>query len=84
MNQERKPSYDAIAQAQFQPNGWVYEVEGNFGPHDDVPPEAIAGAWQVDATGHIVGSFIWNPRHAKAPQGLGIAEATVQFPFAGH
>jgi len=37
---------------------------GNYGPKDSVPPEAIAGAWKVDAAGNVVpGSFQANPKY---------------------
>jgi len=54
---------ETMAEAKKNPNGWVYVIEGNYGPRDDVPPEAIAGAWKVDAAGNIVaGSFQANPK----------------------
>jgi hypothetical protein len=63
MNQKRVPSKELIAAARLRPNGWVYQVEGNFGPDEPVPSEAIAGAWSVDGKGEIVGDFIPNPNH---------------------
>ncbi len=57
------PTPEMKAEAKKNPNGWVYVIEGNYGPNDAVPPEAIAGAWKVDATGNIVaGSFQSNPK----------------------
>jgi len=57
------PTPEMEAEAKNNPNGWVYVIQGNFGPDDAVPPEAIAGAWKVDATGNIVaGSFQANPQ----------------------
>jgi hypothetical protein len=57
------PTPEMMAEAKKNPNGWVYVIEGNYGPKDAVPPEAIAGAWKVDATGNIVvGSFQANPK----------------------
>ena len=56
------PTPEMKAEAKQNPNGWVYVIEGNYGPKDTVPPEAIAGAWEVDAAGNIVpGSFQSNP-----------------------
>ena len=55
------PTPDAEAEAKHAPNGYVYVIEGNYGPADTVPPQAIKGAWQVDAEGIIVGAFIPNP-----------------------
>lgn len=57
------PPPAAIAEAKRKPNGWVYVIEGNFGPNDAVPPESIKGAWKVDPHGQIVGPFIPNPKY---------------------
>jgi hypothetical protein len=54
---------EAINEAQRHPNGWVYKIDGRFGPDDHVPPEYIVGAWKVDATGEITGEFIENPNY---------------------
>ena len=57
------PTPEMKAEAKKSPNGWVYVIEGNYAPKDVVPPEAIAGAWKVDAAGNIVaGSFQANPK----------------------
>jgi hypothetical protein len=58
-----KPRPGEIEEARHYPNGWVYRIAGKFGPNDDVPPEAIMGAWKVDANGHIVGDFIVNKNY---------------------
>jgi hypothetical protein len=50
-----------VEEAKSRPNGWVYEIVGKYGPDDAVPPQAIRGAWKVDANGKIVGDFIPNP-----------------------
>jgi hypothetical protein len=42
--------------------GWVYEVVGNYAEGDDVPPEAIRGAWKIDDDGRPTGEFIPNAR----------------------
>lgn len=63
-----QPTPEMIQEARKNPNGWVYAIDGNYGPNDTVPPEAIAGAWKVDAAGNIVpGSFQANPKY-KAKQ----------------
>lgn len=54
------PLAGEIDAAKSNPNGWVYRIAGNFGPNESTPPEAIIGAWKVDAQGHIVGGFIAN------------------------
>lgn len=50
-----------LAEAKTRPGGWVYEIVGNYGPDDPVPPSAIRGAWKVDEQGDIVGEFQPNP-----------------------
>lgn len=50
-----------IAEAKTKPGGWVYEIVGDYGPDDAVPPTAIRGAWKVGDKGEIVGDFLPNP-----------------------
>jgi hypothetical protein len=49
--------------ARKNPGGWVYKIEGNFGPDEAVPPEAVVGAWKVDDFGNLTGEFISNPNY---------------------
>jgi len=59
-----KPTPEMIKEAKGNPNGWVYVIEGNYGQNDEVPPHAIAGAWEVDGSGNIIeGSFRANPNY---------------------
>ena len=81
MNQEPVPSFAVIEQARRQPNSWIYELDGVFAPDDDVPPEAIIGAWRADYTGRIVGSFVRNSNYSKAAVGANNSDATLQFPW---
>jgi hypothetical protein len=57
------PFREEIDEAKRTPNGWVYRIAGRFGPSDDVPPEAVVGAWRVDAQGDIVGAFVRNQKY---------------------
>lgn len=66
MTQSKQPPESAVNEALRNPGGWVYQIGGGLNPNDSVPPEAIAGAWQVDDTGRIVGEFIPNPRYDSA------------------
>ena len=50
-----------VQAARENPGGWVYKIEGDFGPNDAVPAEAIVGAWKVDASGQLTGEFGDNP-----------------------
>ena len=59
----RQPTEKAVAEARNSPDGWVYEIDGSFGPDEDVPPDAIVGAWKVDSNGQIVGKFVPNPNY---------------------
>ena len=55
-----------IKEAKNHPNGWLYAIEGHFGPNERVPPQAIAGAWKVDKDGNIIeDSFRANPNYKK-------------------
>ncbi len=53
---------DVVRVARENANGWVYKIEGTFGPTEAVPPEAIVGAWKVNASGNLTGDFIPNPK----------------------
>jgi hypothetical protein len=62
-----------IAEAKTKPGGWVYEITGDYGPDDAVPPTAVRGAWKVGDNGQIVGDFLPNPVYeppAYEPDGL--------------
>jgi len=50
-------------EAKKNPGGWVYRIAGDFKDGQDVPPEAIVGAWSVDANGRITGEFKANPNY---------------------
>jgi hypothetical protein len=56
-----EPTPEARAEAKLNPGGWVYAIEGEYGPTDAVPPHVIRGAWKVDEQGEIIGAFISNP-----------------------
>lgn len=62
----RLPSVGAIAEAEKNPGGWVYEIRGAYGPNDHVPAHAVVGAWQVDPNGKIVGEFRPNPNFRES------------------
>jgi hypothetical protein len=47
-----------VKAARENPNGWVYKIEGSFGPAEYVPPEAVVGAWKVDEGGNLTGEFV--------------------------
>lgn len=57
----KTPDSRAIEEAKRHPGGWVFEIVGNYGPNDAVPPHAIAGVWRVDNNGEIVGEFEPSP-----------------------
>jgi hypothetical protein len=54
---------EVVARARAFPGGYVYEIEGEYGPDEAVPPEVIKGAWPVDAEGVPTGEFIPNPNY---------------------
>jgi hypothetical protein len=57
---------ELLEEAKCTPNGWVYQIEGDFGPEDAIPKEAIVGAWKVDEHGNITGAMVPNPNFRKA------------------
>lgn len=61
----RRPSQWSIDEAKRFPNGWVYEIDGEFGTSERVPPEAVRGAWPVGADGVISGDFVPNPKFSS-------------------
>jgi hypothetical protein len=54
-------------EAKRNPGGWVYVVDGTFGPNDVLPADRIIGAWKVDRRGHLTGTFKPNPEYRGAP-----------------
>jgi hypothetical protein len=60
---EEKLTDAIIQEAKRHPGGWVYKIEGEYGPSDSVPPESVVGAWKVDESGEIEGDFIPNPNY---------------------
>lgn len=65
----RRPSPREMAEARRNPGAWVYVISGDRDPDDEVPPEAIEGAWKVGPDGVIVGDFVENPRYQPSGQG---------------
>ena len=57
------PTPEMIKEAKANPNGWVYQIAGNYGPNDRVPPEAIIGAYRVNQDGEFSGEFKPNPNY---------------------
>lgn len=57
------PSKEAILEAKKNPNGWVYVIDSAFENEEDIPPQAILGAWKVNEIGEIVGEFIKNENY---------------------
>jgi hypothetical protein len=60
---EHEITEDVVRAALENPNGWVYKIEGSFGPTEYVPPEAVVGAWKVDEVGNLTGEFVLNPNY---------------------
>jgi hypothetical protein len=53
---------DLFSGKERNPRGWLFLIEGNFGPGEVLPPEAIRGAWAVDANGKPLGRLRRNPK----------------------
>lgn len=60
---EIKPTKEAVEEALKNPNGWVYVIDESFEDTEEVPREAIKGAWKVDKKGKIIGEFLPNPNY---------------------
>jgi len=59
------PTPEMVAEAKNNPNGWVYQIDGQFGPKDRIPPESIVGAYKVDSSGNLTGEFKPNPNYHR-------------------
>ena len=53
-------------EARRNPGGWVYVVDGTFGPNEVVPADRIIGSWKVDRRGNLTGKFKPNPEYRGA------------------
>jgi len=62
---EPKPKYPAglIDEAKKQPNGWVYEIDPQYDPNGEVPPEGIKGGWKANEHGVLTGEYKANPNY---------------------
>jgi len=66
---QKVPSQPTLAmreEARRNPGGWVYVVDGTFGPNDVVPADRIIGAWKVDRRGNLTGKYKPNPEFRGA------------------
>lgn len=61
------PDPRAVAEAKRQGSGWVYQIEGDYGPSVAVPPQSIVGAWKV-VNGEIAGELTLNPNYVPGWQ----------------
>lgn len=60
---KKTPTKEAIEEALKHPNGWIYEIDSAFEKDENIPPQAIKGAWEVNEKGIIIGDFIPNPNY---------------------
>lgn len=61
METKKQPTQAMREEAKRRPNEYIYEIADGHDPNGAVPPEAIIGAWKIDAEGNIVEDFIPNP-----------------------
>lgn len=59
------------ANAQRNPNSWLYVIDEAFDPDGDVPDWAVVGAYPVNARGEIVTDFHPNEDYRPSPLALG-------------
>lgn len=78
---EHEITDEVIQAATANPNGWVYKIDGVFGPDEGVPPEAVVGAWKVDPSGNLTGEFIVNPNYKVKPSATVAEQAAVAARF---
>ncbi|MFF5922530.1 hypothetical protein ACFY8C_29970 [Streptomyces flavochromogenes] len=69
--ERREPPPQLVDEAKAHPGGWVYEIDRDMvgDPNGAVPPEAIIGAWQVDACGTLSGDYQANPNYRPRATG---------------
>jgi hypothetical protein len=60
---KKTPPKEAIEEALKYPNAWVYEIDPGFEREENIPAQAIKGAWEVNEKGVITGDFIPNPNY---------------------
>ncbi|MDX3075723.1 hypothetical protein [Streptomyces sp. MI02-7b] len=67
----RVPPPGLVEEAAADPGGWVYEIDADMvdDPEGSVPPEAVIGAWQVDAHGKLAGGYRANPNYRPPATG---------------
>jgi hypothetical protein len=49
-----------MVEASKNPGGWVYEIIGDYGEDDQIPPSSVKCAWKVDDSGKLTGECIKN------------------------
>jgi hypothetical protein len=59
-NPSTQPDSAAVEAAKQNASGWVYKIDFQYPSQDQVPHEAIVGAWKVNAQGVIEGEFVPN------------------------
>jgi hypothetical protein len=57
------PTAEEMIEAKHHCGGYIYRFAGEFADDEDVPPEAIIGAWNVNDLGVIEGPFIFNDNY---------------------
>lgn len=67
-----------LAEAARNPGGSVAEIDPTYvdDPNGYVPPEAIRGAWLVDAHGKLTGAYEKNPHHGVPQDDFGKLDAS--------
>jgi hypothetical protein len=58
----RVPSPELVEEARRFPGGWVYEIDGTFGPMMRCRRRR-SGGWAVGSDGQLTGHYEANPRY---------------------
>jgi len=62
------------ASARANPNTWLYVIDPVFDADADVPPWGVVGAYAVDESGEISGTFSRNTEYRPSPAALRMPE----------
>lgn len=57
------PTQEIYDEAKKHPGGWVYVIDPKYKGQQEVPPAGIVGAWKVDYTGRLTGTFQLNQHY---------------------
>ncbi|MFD2937421.1 hypothetical protein [Spirosoma flavum] len=57
------PTQETYEEAKKNPGDWVYVIDPKYNGQENVPLKGIVGAWKVDYTGRLTGTFHFNQNY---------------------